>query len=122
VNCPQRGALMPKLICEPCAKAKSDRAYAAQQKQYAEVVATDRAPLLLIEMFARGTNNGTKWHIQRLGGDPRHALCGAFFRTMGGLRPARLSRIGEFKPLCDECSKALQEIVGAAQQPTSAAS
>jgi hypothetical protein len=111
VNCQRCGALKTKLVCENCARALSNAAFAAQQKQYAEIIISERAPLVLIQAFARGTNDGTKWHIRRLGADRRHALCGVFFRSRGGAREARLSQLVDLKPICGPCYEALQELV-----------
>jgi hypothetical protein len=111
VICPKCGSIMPKLICETCARAKSNAAFAAQQKQFAEVISSNRAPLTLVQAFRPGTNDGTKWHIRRLGADRRHALCGAFFKTMNGAREARFNQLVEFKPICGLCYETLEGIL-----------
>ena len=117
-ECPKCGSTMYKLACETCARAKSEAAMAAQQKQYAHFISSGRAPLIWVQTYVEGTNQGTKWHIQRLGTDRRHAMCGAFFKTLSGARPVALSRLAEFTPLCGSCHTVLQELI----QPAKAAS
>ena len=120
MKCPRCGATMDKLVCEACARAKSNTAFAEQQKQYAAIIASERAPLILIEAFRPGSNDGTKSHIRRLGADRRHALCGIFFRSMGGAREVRLSGLKQVRNLCPACDEILQELVR--DQPAIAAS
>jgi hypothetical protein len=110
-RCPKCGDPLFKLVCERCARAKSEAALAAQQQQYAHFITGGRAPLILIEMFPEGSHDGKKWHIQRLGADRRHAMCSAYFKTMAGARPVPLYRLAEFKPMCESCRQILQGLV-----------
>lgn len=111
MKCPKCGTVHNNMICEVCARAQSNEGYALQQKQFAAIIAAGRAPLILIETFRPGANDGTKSHIRRLGTDKRHGLCGVFFRSMGGAREVHLSGLQQVRNLCPACDEILQGLV-----------
>jgi hypothetical protein len=120
--CPIHGAVPGlKLVCEQCTQARSDKAMEALQAHYVQVVATDTAPLMVIQMFPKGTLDPMRWHIQRMG-DRRRTFCGAYIKSFGGMRQTPYSRLWEFTPICPGCNDTLRGLIQASATENAAAS